>query len=308
MNTLTIESRRLFDRVYDQLINYRVGEGMLDLTQGLFSLRRSAQPKKWREFARSDWQEHPLKQLAHQDPITRRAYEKPRGYAGDAELLDYIYGLRMMPNDTTCLGAAIYSFILQAPGPRAVRARRDLLASYIDAVATRIDKPRILAVACGHLREAQKSVTVREGRIGRFIALDQDRDSLAVVKGEQEADGVEAIHGSVNSILEGETIFEDLDFVYSTGLYDYLPQPVAIDLTTKLFGMLKPAGRLLIANFLRDVPDVGYMESFMGWPLIYRGDEELAGVTQGIPAKQIAAQRTFHDRFENVVFLEVEKR
>ena len=36
--------------------------------------------------------------------------------------------------------------------------------------------------------------------------------------------------------------------------------------------------------------------------------EELAGVTQGIPATRIAAQRTFHDRFENVVFLEVEKQ
>lgn len=30
--------------------------------------------------------------------------------------------------------------------------------------------------------------------------------------------------------------------------------------------------------------------------------------TQGVPASQIAAQRTFHDRLENVVFLEVEKR
>ncbi|MGH9751290.1 MAG: methyltransferase domain-containing protein [Blastocatellia bacterium] len=308
MNTLTIEGRQLFDRVYDQFGNYQVDEGMLNLTQGLFSLRWSAQPEEWREFAQRVWQEHPLMQLAHQDPLTRRAFEKPRGYAGDAELLDYVYGLRTMPSDTTCLGAAIFSFMLQEPAPRAVRARRDILASYIDAVATRIDKPRILAIACGHLREAQMSVAVREGRIGQYVALDQDRASLALVEREQAANGVEAVHGSVKSILKGETSFEDFDFVYSTGLYDYLPQPVAIDLSTKLFGMLKPGGQLLIANFLHDVPNVGYMESFMGWPLIYRRDEELAGVTQGIPATQIAAQRTFHDQFENLVFLDVEKR
>jgi hypothetical protein len=36
--------------------------------------------------------------------------------------------------------------------------------------------------------------------------------------------------------------------------------------------MLKPGGRLLVANFLHDLPNVGYMESFMGWPLIYRSD------------------------------------
>jgi SAM-dependent methyltransferase len=308
MNTLAIEGRQLFDQVYDQFDNYQVGEGMLNLTQGLFSLRRGAQPEEWSEFAQRVWQEHPLKQLAHQDPLTRRAFEKPRGYAGDAELLDYIYGLRTMPGDTTCLGAAIFGFGLQAPAPRAVRTRRDILASYIDAVAARINKPRILAIACGHLREAQKSAAVREDRAGQYVALDQDPASLALVEREQSASGVETVHGSVKSILKGETVFEDFDFVYSTGLYDYLPQPVAIDLSAKLFGMLKPGGQLLVANFLHDVPDVGYMESFMGWPLIYRSDEELAGVTRGIPATQIAAQRTFHDRFENVVFLEVEKR
>jgi len=197
---------------------------------------------------------------------------------------------------------------LQALAPRAVRARRDILALYIDAIATRVNKPRILAIACGHLREAQKSVAVREGCIGQFVALDQDRASLALVEREQEANGVRAEHGSVKTILKGETILEDFDFVYSTGLYDYLPQPVAIDLSAKLFGMINPGGQLLVANFLHDVPNVGYMESFMGWPLIYRSDEELAGVTQGIPATRIAAQRTYHDRFENVVFLEVEKR
>jgi SAM-dependent methyltransferase len=308
MNTLTIDGRQLFDRVYDQVNNYRVDEGMHNLTRGLFGLRRSARSEEWREFAQRVWQEHPLKQLAHQDPFTRRAFEKPRGYAGDAELIDYIYGLQRMPSDTTCLGAAIFSFWLQALAPQAVRTRRDILAAYIDAVAARVNRPRILAIACGHLREAQKSVAVRIGRIGQFVALDQDRASLALVEREQSANGVEAVHGSVKSILKGETNFEDFDFVYSTGLYDYLPQPVAIDLSTKLFGMLKPGGQLLVANFLHDVPDVGYMESFMGWPLIYRSDEELAGVTQGIPAAQIAAQRTFHDRFDNVVFLEVEKR
>ena len=56
-----------------------------------------------------------IKRLAHQDPFTRRAFEKPRGYAGDAELLEYIHGLRAMPGDASCLGAAIFSFLFPRP-------------------------------------------------------------------------------------------------------------------------------------------------------------------------------------------------
>jgi len=31
--------------------------------------------------------EHPIRELIHEDPFTRRAFEKPRGYDGDTELL-----------------------------------------------------------------------------------------------------------------------------------------------------------------------------------------------------------------------------
>jgi hypothetical protein len=42
--------------------------------------------------------------------------------------------------------------------------------------------------------------------------------------------------------------------------------------------------------------------------LIYRNEAELANVTSGIPAAQIAAQQTFSDPYKTVVFLEVEKQ
>ena len=34
---------------------------------------------------------HPLGELLHRDPFTRRGFDKPRGYAGDAVLIDYLY-------------------------------------------------------------------------------------------------------------------------------------------------------------------------------------------------------------------------
>jgi extracellular factor (EF) 3-hydroxypalmitic acid methyl ester biosynthesis protein len=307
MSTLQLQGQQLFDNVYRQFSDFQVAQGMSDLFQGLFHLRRDAAAGEWREFAQQACLAHPLRALAHQDPITRRAFEKPRGYAGDAELIDLFYGLRDLPQ-TSCLGAALYAHVFQTPAAHAVRARRDHLAARLDEVAAKVKQPRVLAVACGHLREAQKSAAVTQGRFGEFIGLDQDPASIALLEREQAASSIKAVNGSVKSILKGETVFEDLDFVYSTGLYDYLPQPVATNLTTKLFGMLKPGGELLVANFLPDVPDVGYMETFMGWPLIYRSAEELADVAQGIAPEQITTQRTYCDAHQNIVYLEIEKR
>lgn len=307
MNALHHQSRQLFDNVYAQIADHQVSAGMQQLFFGLHWLRQSAQAEEWQEFSRAAWQPHPLKAVIHQEPITYRAFEKPRGYAGDAELIDLIYGLPDMP-PTSSVGAALYGHMFQAPAAQAVRARRDHLARRLDEVAARVKQPRVLAVACGHLREAQKSAAVADRCFGEFIGLDQDPASIARVEREQSASGIKAVKGSVRSILKGEITFENLDFVYSTGLYDYLPQPVATGLTTKLFNMLKPGGELLVANFLPDVPDVGYMETFMGWPLIYRSEDELTDVAKGIPAEQIAAQRTYCDQHKNVVFLEIEKQ
>src|SRR5262249_41070129 len=148
------------------------------------------------------WQSHPLKAVIHQDPITRRAFEKPRGYAGDAELIDLIYGQHDMPR-TSSVGAALYGHMFQAPAAQAVRARRDHLAERLDEIAMRIKRPRILSVACGHLREAQKSAAIADHCFGEFIGLDQDRMSIALVEREQAASGIKTINGSVKSILKG---------------------------------------------------------------------------------------------------------
>ncbi|MDX2039689.1 MAG: class I SAM-dependent methyltransferase [Acidobacteriota bacterium] len=308
MNSLVTESRALFDKAYSQINDFQIIQGMSELITGLHGIRRRTSANEWSEFAKQGCLNHPIKSLVHQDPMTRRAFEKPRGYAGDAELLDLIYGLRPVPAETTSVGAAIYGFTVQASGTSAVRVRRDMLAAKIDEVADEIENPRILAVACGHLREAQKSKAVAAGRVGDFYALDQDKVSLELVAREQSANGITPVHGSVKTLLKGETTFSNLDFVYSTGLYDYLPQPVAISLTNKLFDMLRPGGRLVVANFLPDVVSLGYMETFMGWPLIYRNDEEMADIAVNLPAGQVAAEQVYHDAHEHVVFLEVKKR
>jgi hypothetical protein len=147
---------------------------------------------------------------------------------------------------------------------------------------------------------------VAEGRTGAYFALDQDPVSLAVI--EREQPGVKTVSGSVKSLLKGERELNDLDLVYSAGLYDYLAQPMATALTHRLFKMLKAGGKLLVANFAPELRDIGYMESFMAWHLTYRNETEMEAFAAHIPTNEILAQRVFRDEHQNIVFLEIVKR
>ena len=69
-----------------------VGAHALDELFDDLLARRGQQPEGWPEYARLCLS-YPLRGLVHQDPFTYRALSKPRGYAGDAVMMDYIYGL-----------------------------------------------------------------------------------------------------------------------------------------------------------------------------------------------------------------------
>ena len=188
-----------------------------------------------------------------------------------------------------------------------MRERRQLLSQEIDATAARVCKPRILSVACGHLREAEHSRAVAEGRVGELIAFDQDEESLAEVNRKHPHDAVRTVCGSVRSILQGRTHFEPMDLIYSAGLYDYLAEGTAQRLTRLLFEGLRPGGRLVLGNFAH-CPEAGYLESFMDWWLVYRNEAQMQALLAEVPADAIAEQRMFRDSGRNVIYLELTRR
>jgi len=300
VGVLDVARQRMTDGQIEQAVN--------GLVAGTRRLRDEMTPDEWGEFARSVCRTHPTTGLIHQSPYTRRAFEKPRGYAGDAETLDFAYGCAPLPEGTTALGAQIYEFELQTSGSKSARARRDLLASVVDSVAEKKRLPKVLSIACGHLREAQISAAVRDGQIGEYVAFDQDPLSLAFIDQEHRLGCVRTIEGSVRSLLTRRIEFHDVDFVYAAGLYDYLSEPVATKLTGLMFEMLAPGGQLLVANFAPEWECIGYLEAFMDWHLIYRNEQEINELARAIPEQEVAGMRTFRDQYQNLVFLEVHRR
>jgi extracellular factor (EF) 3-hydroxypalmitic acid methyl ester biosynthesis protein len=204
------------------------------------------------------------------------------------------------------IGRTIYDWEMTSKSCRSVRERRSRLAGRIDELADAHGKPSILSIACGHLREGQISGAVRDRRIRAFWALDQDTESLGTVAREQPE--VRVVKGSVRSLLAGGAWFPPVDFVYAAGLYDYLDASTAARLTAKMFSLLAPGGRLLVANFAKDHEDAGYMEAVMGWWLIYREEADMESLAGEIAPEEIAWRHVYRDKPESVVYLELTRR
>jgi hypothetical protein len=295
------------EAAYEAMCGGRIAEGLDDLFDDL-SLRRDDDADTWPEFAQACLA-HPLRRLLHQDPFTYRAFSKPRGYAGDAVMMDYIYGLGEAPEvayRATPLGRAIFSHMSSRPAARAVRYRRRLLAGLIDATADRGGKA-VFALAAGHLREVEISRAMQRGRITNFVAMDQDAASLSVVAADYAHLGVRTAKGSVRHILSGKLTPGQFDLVYAAGLFDYLSVPAATALTCKLFDLIRPGGTLLIPNFKTGARDTGYMETFMAWHLIYRDHDDMRALAAALPGDLVAGSEIFDDDDETITFLLVSK-
>ena len=293
------------------------GEDVVETLTGLFfvlnGMRQYVSKSTWKQFTAGECRQHPLMQLLQQDPLTSRAFVKPRGYAGDAVMMDMVYAAEDgydLPEvkGISDLGRQIYEYQLQSPAAKAVRARRRIICEKVDNLAIRTPRAHILSLACGHLREAYDCPALLEGRLGRYVAIDQDKESLAVVEREVGPLGVETLAASVRDVLKGSITLTGFDLVYTTGLYDYLTEPVAQRLCEILFDMLNPGGRLLIANFLPGISSVGYMEAFMDWWLIYRTEAELLRLAEPLPDEQVETINLFVEENKNIAFLEVSRK
>jgi extracellular factor (EF) 3-hydroxypalmitic acid methyl ester biosynthesis protein len=287
------------DEIFDQIQSGHVFAGLQSLKKNLNDLRLSLPVDEWKRVAK-DCSTHPLAAFVHQSEMSRRAFQKPRGYAGDAALLDLIYGItKQSPQNCEVAELCKWEFELEAC--KSVRARKNILTKAIDERRGK----ELLSVACGHLGEARSSIAAQENLFQRFVALDQDTESLAVVTREFQPSGIETVQANIVDILKKKVSLDKFHFIYSAGLFDYLPDPLATSLASRLFEMLHPGGKLLVANFTPELEDIGYMEAFLQWFLIYRNELDMRRLMNGISVSETGETKLFRDPHRNVVFLEI---
>jgi len=254
-------------------------------------LRRAAPDDVWVAQLRR----HRIGAIMQEEPATSWSTRKPRGYSGDARLMDFLYehpAAREEVLAASVRGRALHAMVVSSLAPVAVQERRRLLSRLLDQTADRVAQAEVLVVAAGHLREAELSASIDQLR--RLVVLDQDPASIAeVTRAYGERATLYPVTSSVGRMMIRPLVHGQFDLIYAAGLYDYLDEVTAIRMTRALFTALRPGGRLLFANFCPGIVDYGYMDAFMDWRLILREELEMAALMASLPGAEIARTSMF---------------
>jgi extracellular factor (EF) 3-hydroxypalmitic acid methyl ester biosynthesis protein len=266
---------------------------------------------------------------------------KPRGYAGDAEMMSLVYR-------NTYEGVDSFSKLLHKIGTDcdaciAIRNRKDLLLHSF----SEFQGGKVLSLAAG---PAQEIYEYKNGKNDKeFLALDHDIETLKnarrrsrnlkygianafhIIKGNKKylipkKNRLERCHpkSDMKGIKKlflpfkysiGELKKNEFDLIYSAGLYDYIktfdhPKKGTIALTKELFDALKPNGRLLIGNISPKL-SIGVkwaMECLCDWYLIHRTEEEVLDFAKSIPPKEIASINVISEETGVNWFLDIRKK
>lgn len=303
------------DAVYDRLVTGDVDAGLDSLFSLLNCKRRSESRDGWRSWVESCALKHPVAHVLQGEPFTSSAYGKPRGFAGDAGTLDYMYAAllpelrRQPPAFFSPLSASVHGYITaRRPSAHAVAGRCRFFGRAIDETASVSHsgqgKARVLAIAAGHFRERFLSRAIQDGSIGEVVALDQDSLAVAEMRSSCLGTPVTPVKGSVRGLLSGALRLGQFDLVYAAGLFDYLSEKVAVALLESSMGLLHPGGRVIVVNFVPEHPDRGFMESYMDWRLTYRSEAQMKALFEAMPQEGRSA-RTWTDPTGSLAFLEI---
>ena len=235
-----------------------------------------------------------LQPLVLSAPFANHTITKPRGYAGDFEMVNMIE--RDGFEGESLFAQILHRWFVQQPPARAHRNRIQYLADCIETEVHRVSRvsrhgrpARILNFACGPAFDVQhfvsRSIVANEAE---FTLEDFDDGALAHCQhallklfNARRLDTMalfkrKSIYQLMkDSQLPGWPPQKRFDFVYCAGLFDYLPENTCQQLMNIFYDLVSPGGLLLATN-VNSINPLRYgMEHLLDWHLIYRNEAEI---------------------------------
>lgn len=282
-----------------------------------------------------------LHELLKTSPYFFHSIFKPRGYAGDAEMMALIY--RNDYEGVTLFDKFIHKIGTECAAGIAIRNRKEILFNAF----IQLKEGKVLSLAAGPAEEIIQYN--QEGSAIDFLALDHDIETVRnAIETKRDINygilnAFDLIKGNRTYLIPkkkqlqncqprkdikelnpvdlakkyeiGSLQSNSYDLVYSIGLFDYITSyrdntKGTSALTKALFELLKPGGRLLIGNVSPQMP-VGIkwcMECICDWYLIYRTEEEVRNFAHGIPKNQLASVNIIKEKTGINWFLDIRKQ
>ncbi len=342
LNSFSENGNELEERLSEELIIFEPWRlHKMDQLAEITSKFDKKQKKAHIEFIK-DTEYHKIVQEA---PFYWRIINKPNGYAGDAEMMSFIY--RNQFEGKTPFGMFLNKHATTTKACQSVRYRKDYLAEQI----LKTNGGQILSLAAGPAQEIREILVDKRRNGFQFLALDHDLDTLQrfnisntsgqftyalanayqiinekyhVVKPRnfmvkycyprRDFKGFRKIFSS----LKYESIDlknKEFDLIYSAGLYDYIKTNQLDDskgtvaLTKNLFNLLKPGGSLIIGNFNHNNPrDLKFvMEYIYDWQIIHRNRYDMFDFVRTISKNDIKDIRIIEEPMGINYFLKIDK-
>lgn len=234
--------------------------------------------------------------------VMRRCYEKPLGYPGDFQIMNYVYEWQRVGN--TPYEKLLHRIGIETGACVGTRLRmtQKILAERLAAMPG--DKPMHIAnLGCGSAYEVYDYLRI--GHLPRpvsFTLIDQDERALShayehayreVVRHAGRAK-VQCLQASFAQLLRAGALFQTLpaqDVIYSLGLYDYLSHRRARALTHDLYAKVVPGGKLIIANVKQGRETCQWpLEFVTDWSLIYRTEEDMRAMIAGLDVANVTIE------------------
>ena len=230
-------------------------------------------------------------------PIVRRAWTKPLGYAGDYHIMEYYY--RDEFEGSTIFDQVMHRLLVQNPMARGVVTRARFVVDILDAEHERWANGgksgfAVANLGCGPGREVEMWAKTKPDRGPvTWTLIDQEEEALALahsighgaVRQTQRSGELKLLHLSFSKLLRHPEAFnfEDQNYIFSSGLFDYLRQERAQVITKALYDRLVPGGLLAIGNAIGPNTNLWPPEFVADWPILYRSKDEMEGIAALLP-------------------------
>jgi extracellular factor (EF) 3-hydroxypalmitic acid methyl ester biosynthesis protein len=226
-----------------------------------------------------EWSEAFVPLLSESD-FLRRCREKPCGYAGDYLTIEMMY--RNEATSATPFGRGLDRWTFSQPCPSAVRNRRLLVQSFIDAAPSDAGWVRATSLGCG---PASELLLLREPTRLDVTLVDLDQDALRMASERASLAGctVKALHANILRMIfrdEPSLPSASQHLIYSLGLVDYFDDDLLVKLINYCYDKLVPGGQLVLGNFVKDHPNAEFFLHALDWPLHLRTPQEMVDLTR----------------------------